>query len=101
MPKDVLLTSLIEDNTSDDVSLTYENANSRDINEIEMKNLTPPELEEQYKLEFMQYLEFPISENQLDLIYSGNQSFFSTHVESKMVNDAQIQISKEHSYCKR
>lgn len=100
MPKDVLLASVIED-TSNDFVLTYEDVNSWDSNEIKTVNLTPPELEAQYKLELMQNLELSIPKSLKDSIFSGKQSFFLEYEPKEIMNETKRQILEEHAYCKK
>ncbi|WP_342219801.1 hypothetical protein [Rickettsiella endosymbiont of Miltochrista miniata] len=99
MSKDVLLASLIED-TSNDFVLTYEDVNSWNSNEIKTVNLTPPELEAQYKLELMQNLELAIP-NHIDSIFAGKQSFFLKYELNESTNETKRQILEEHAYCKK
>ena len=87
MPKDALLTSLIED-TSNDVILP-EDVNSRNSNEIKIEGLTPPELKKEFDLDFEDIFSAAVVDDEEILSKEGNNK---TEIDS---------ILEEHSYSKK
>ena len=86
----VLASSMLEGTSNDSFVKIHKEVIKPSISEIKKEeSLTPPDLAEQYELDFTQYLECSS--------YLGKQSFFSM---SKNVIKVE-QILQEHSYFKK